>query len=45
MLTRTTDRDASSAELEMDRLLSLYPKQFDIEMCVRFGEAVFQKGR
>ena len=45
MLKRTTDRNASSAELEMEGLLSLHPKQFETEMCERFGEAVFQEGR
>ena len=45
MLTRTTSRDASSAEVEMERLLALYPKQFGIEMCVIFGEAVFKEGK
>ena len=44
MLSRTTDRDMTDAEKEMERLLGMYPKDFQIEMCLKFGEAAFNEG-
>ena len=43
-MKRTTTKDQSDAEKEMERLLSLYPKDVKAEMNARFGEALFAKG-